>query len=259
MPKSTRKRPIPEDDPVVIAAKVNRSGTIRNGLIAGTVTLLVAIIGITNRFCDQQTKPEPEREKLVIKVLDNVTGKGISGAKVSLEGSDVPALNTTDSNGIISFPISGPKKELRIRVEAEGYEKDFNLRISPSHISGTQEIRLRPLSLSSPVDKATLATQPPSPAAREKSLPTRIPQKPEGNRLVIRGMVMDETGATLPGVRITIAGHGSATTDASGNFQIQVAVSRGRLIDLNITKEGYRTKTIAEQASDDTIKIVLRR
>jgi hypothetical protein len=70
---------------------------------------------------------------------------------------------------------------------------------------------------------------------------------------------MDEAGTALPGARVTIAGQGSTTTDASGNFQIPVAVARGRLIDLNIAKEGYRTKTLEEQASDDAIKIVLRR
>src|SRR5262245_26972886 len=129
MPKTSRKPLKPENDPGIIAAWINRGGTIRNGLIAGAAAVLVAVIGLTNRSCDQ--RPKPEQEKLVIKVMDKATGKNIVGAKVSLEGSDVPPVNTTDSNGIISFYVGDPKKELRIRIDADGYEKDYNLRITP--------------------------------------------------------------------------------------------------------------------------------
>jgi hypothetical protein len=256
MPKTTRKPRNPQDDPAVIAAQVNRSATIRNGLIAGAFAVLVAIIGLTNRACDQQTKPPTDKEKLVIKVLDKATGKSIGGAKVSLESSDVPPVNTTDSNGVISFPISDPKKELRIRVEADGYEKDFNLRITPANITGTQEIRLTPLASPSP---AATATQTPSPIPPTGVTPGATPVAQGSNRLVIRGQVIDETKAAIPGARVTVAGYGAVTTDAAGNFQIPVAVARGQYIDLNIAKEGFRTRTLQEQASDDTIKIVLRR
>jgi hypothetical protein len=253
MPKSTKKPQNLQEDPAVIAAKVNRSGTIRNGLIAGAAAVLVAIIGLMNRSCDQPAN----KEKLVIKVLDKKTGNSIGGAKISLEGNDIPPINTTDSNGIISFPISDPKKELRIRIEADGYEKDFNLRITPANIMGVQEVRLTPVPVASPTATAPVAGLSPTPAA--KPTPPTIPINPGNNRLFIRGMVMDESGATLSGVRITIAGQGAATTDAAGNFQIPVAVARGRLIDLNISKEGFRTKTLEEPASEDPIKIVLRR
>ena len=259
MPKTTRKPRNPQDDPAVIAAKVNRSGTIRNGIIAGAFAVLVAIIGLSNKSCDQETKPPGGKEKLVIKVLDKATGKSIGGAKVSLESSDVPPVNTTDSNGVISFPISDPKKELRIRVEADGYEKDFNLRITPANITGTQEIRLAPLASPSPTVTAAIATPTPNPIPPTNSTPGATPVAQGSNRLIIRGRVMDETGAAIPGARVTIGGYGAVTTDASGNFQIPVAVARARLIDLNIAKEGFRTRTLQEQASEDTIKIVLRR
>jgi hypothetical protein len=219
--------------------------------IAAAAAVLVAIVGLTNRFCDQQTKPGSDKEKLVIKVLDKSTGRSVGGAKVSLESGDVPPVNTTDSNGVISFPISNPNKELRIRIEADGYEKDFNLRITPASIIGTQEVRLTPLASPSPAVTATITTQPLN--------PTPIPNKPESYRMVIRGLVMDETGIPLAGARVAIAGHGSATTDASGNFQIAIAAVRGRMIYLNVAKEGYRTKTLEEQASDDAIQILLRR
>jgi hypothetical protein len=259
MPKSTKKSRNPDDDPAVLAARINRSGTIRNGFIAAAAGVLVAIVGLTNRFCDQQPKPGSDKEKLVIKVLDKTTGRSIGGAKVSLEGGDVPPVNTTDSNGVISFPISNPKKELRIRIDADGYEKDFNLRITPASIIGTPEVRLTPLASPSPGATAAITTQPFNPAPHRSPFPTRVPIKSESNRLVIRGLVMDEAGATLPGARVAIAGHGSTTTDASGNFQIAITGVSGRTIYLNVAKEGYRTRTLEEQASDDAIQIVLRR
>lgn len=253
MPKSTRKPQNPENDPAILAAKINRSGIIRNGFIAGAFTVLVAIVGLTNRSCDQQPQPDPDKKKLVIKVLSKTPDRSISGAKVSLEGGDVPSLDTTDSNGVISFSISNPKKEMRIRVEANGYE-NFNLRIIPANIIGTQEVQLTPLASPSPAITAAITTQPPKPAPHRGPLPPLIPKK-----LEIRGLVMDEAGGKLPGVRVTIAGQGSTTTDADGNFLIPVAIARGRMIDLNIAKEGYRTKTLGEQASEEAIKIVLRR
>jgi hypothetical protein len=62
MPKSTNKPRNPDDDPTVLAARINRSGTIRNGFIAAAAAVLVSILGLTNRFCDQQPKPEPDLE-----------------------------------------------------------------------------------------------------------------------------------------------------------------------------------------------------
>jgi hypothetical protein len=258
MPKSTKKPRNLEDDPAVLAARINRSGTIRNGFIAGVAALLVAIVGLTNRFCDQQPKPEPDKEKLVIKVLDKTTGRSIGGAKVSLESGDVPPVNTTDSNGVISFPISNPKKELRIRIDADGYEKDFNLRITPASIIGTQEVRLTPLVTSSSSPTAMGPTTP-LPAPQTKSSPSFTSARPGGAQLVIRGQVIDETGAVVSGAQVIIAGYGSTVTNSSGNFHISMAVARGHLINLNVAKEGFRTKTLEEQASEDVLKILLKR
>lgn len=256
MPKSTNKPRNPDDDPAVIAARINRSGTIRNGFIAAAAAMLVAIVGLTNRFCDQQPKPISDKEKLVIKVLDKATGRSVGGAKVSLESVDVPPVNTTDSNGVISFPISNPNKELRIRIEADGYEKDFNLRVMPASIIGIQEVRLTPIASPSP-----MATGPATslPVPRTKHSPNFTSARPGGAQLVIRGQVIDETGAVIPGAQVIIAGYGSTATDTSGNFQISVAVARGRLINLNVAKEGFRTKTLEEQASEDALKILLKR
>jgi hypothetical protein len=192
MPKSTNKPRNPNDDPAVLAARINRSGTIRKGFIAGMAAVVVAIVGLMNRSCGQQSKPGIEKEKFVIKVLDKTTGKGISGAKVSLESSDVPPVDTTDSNGVISFPIGDTKKELRIRIDADGYEKDFNLRITPASIIGTQEVRLTPLATPSP---AAITAQPPDPAQHQSPSPPRIPNEQERSQMVVRGLVMDETGA----------------------------------------------------------------
>jgi hypothetical protein len=71
--------------------------------------------------------------------------------------------------------------------------------------------------------------------------------------------VIDETGAVVPGAQVIIAGYGSTVTDSSGNFRISVTVARGGLINLNVAKEGFRTKTLEEQASEDVLKILLKR
>jgi hypothetical protein len=58
MPKSTNKPRNPDHGPAVLAARIKGSGTNRNGFIAAAAAVLVAIVGLTNRFCDQQRDKE---------------------------------------------------------------------------------------------------------------------------------------------------------------------------------------------------------
>jgi hypothetical protein len=82
-----------------------------------------------------------DKGRFIIKVLDEKTDTAIGGAKVSLEARGLSAVDTTDSEGVVSFPVVDPTKELRVRVEASGYEPGFNLRVTPSDIAGAQEVQ----------------------------------------------------------------------------------------------------------------------
>ena len=62
---------------------------------------------------------------------------------MSVEGDGLPSLATTDSEGIFSFTLSDPSREIRFRVEANGFEP-FDLRIIPSKHPGTQAVPLSP-------------------------------------------------------------------------------------------------------------------
>jgi hypothetical protein len=246
MPKTTRKPQQPNDDPAVRAAFITRKGTIVTAAIAALATVIVAAIGLAGKW--NEKPPTAEKEKLIIKVLDKDTSKAVAGAKVSVEGNGVPAVNTTDSEGVITFPLADPKKELRIRGEASGYESNYNLRVTPANIEGAQEIRLTPIRILSPSPSPQILIVPPGLA----SAPNRS--------VVVRGQVVDESGAGIPGARVTLAGHGpSVLTNESGNFEMPAAVAIGKTIDLRVEKEGFRTRTQEHIAGEHRASITLRK
>lgn len=214
-------------------------------MIAAAGAVLVAIISLAGKsWRENSLSPTTNKDKLTVKVFDEKNGKGIGNAKIFLEGSGVSISGTTDDNGIFHYN-SDPKKELRLWVEAIGYGNS-NQRFTPADIASAKDISLTPLPQPSPT--ATRIIPAPSSSI-----------VPSGNRrLIVRGQVMDETGA-VPGARVTIAGYGSATTDESGNFKIAISIAKGRAIDLHVAKEGYKTRTQEEVASDDSITILLRR
>jgi hypothetical protein len=246
-----RKAKGAEVDPAVQATNTtSRRGLI--GIISAAVIAVVGTIsaaGINN--CGNIFRPGPSLSPTPVvfigRIIDEKTEAKIRGAKVSLEGESVPSVAYSDSEGIFSFPVTDPDKEMRLRIEANQYE-NYDLRTTPAKNQGVQDVRLTPKTEKQPSQKpgATL------PSMREKMSGGESLQR-------IRGQVIDEMGAVVPDARVTIAGYGSAVTDASGNFQISVAVARGRSINLNVAKEGFRTKTLEEQASEDALKILLRR
>ena len=57
----------------------------------------------------------------------------------------------------------------------------------------------------------------------------------------LKGVVIDETGESLPGVSILVKGtHRGSTTDVNGNFDIQVSVGE----TLVFSYVGYTTKSV---------------
>lgn len=110
------------------------------------VPIVVALIGaiaiVFAAWWQDHSKPTPDKDKYIGRVTDSRTGDRIRGAKVSLEGKDVPPVIYTDSEGVFSFPLKKGADEVRVSVEANGYEK-FDLRVSPTANSGMEDIRLR--------------------------------------------------------------------------------------------------------------------
>jgi hypothetical protein len=91
--------------------------------------------------------PLTEAHTFVGKVSDATTTKGIRGAKVSLVfPGKIPPVAITDSEGAFSFPISPGLHEIRVLVEAEGYNL-FDRRIDISTKSEPEDIRLIPINV----------------------------------------------------------------------------------------------------------------
>ena len=245
------------DDTTVKVAETTSRRTLIGIIITAVMAAVATIFAAGINKCANPPQPGPSSQTFIGRIIDKNTEERIRGAKVSLEGESVPSVAYSDSEGVFSFPVNDPNKEIHLRIEANKYE-NFDLRITPAKNQVIQDVRLT-TKTDKTAELSGITRQTSNPAPHRSPLPTPITNKPESNLLVIRGLVMDETGTTLPGARVTIAGHGSATTDASGNFQIAIAAVRGRMIYLNVAKEGYITKTLEEQASDDAIQILLRR
>jgi hypothetical protein len=132
-----------DEHPSVRAARITGASAKRAAFIAAIAAILAAIVGGFWLWLSKTSTSSVEKKKFVARVSDIATGRVIRGAKVSIEGLDVPTVLFTDSEGVFSFLLSDLKKETRIRVEATGYE-DYDLRVAPTENIGNQEIRLQP-------------------------------------------------------------------------------------------------------------------
>lgn len=170
MPKKPTQTRNPENEPTVRAAHITAAGAEesarigasagkRNAIIAATGVVLVALISAVANWI-LKMPPSVDKNKFVGRVTEKATGKNIRGAKVSLEGSDVPPVTFTDSEGVFSFPLNDPSKEVRIRVEVVGYE-GYDRRVIPAENPGIHEIRLEPLKTTSASSSPSVSRQPP--------------------------------------------------------------------------------------------------
>jgi|GEM_PF-3066794 len=140
---------------------------------------------------------------------DNPTNK-IGNAKVSLESNGPPTLTTTDSEGIFSVQIGDPAREIRVRIEAAGFEA-FDLRIVPSRAEGVQIFPLRPLS--------ELVSE-------------------------LSGYVLDDKENPIAGARVSVDDITTVTsvvTASDGSFWLKnIPKKYGDLVRVKVTKEGYQ-------------------
>jgi Carboxypeptidase regulatory-like domain len=78
----------------------------------------------------------------------------------------------------------------------------------------------------------------------------------------VHGRVEDEEGKPIKGADVSVVASGavagSATTNDSGMFQIQVNIAKGEPIDLHVKREGFQTITQGHIAGSHRATIVLR-
>lgn len=109
-----------------------------------TATILAALIAasavITVGYW--QYRPMETLKEYRGRVVDTKTGKVIQRAKIILESQDTPTIIYSDSEGIFSFPLKTWSKQIRIRVEANGY-KTYDRFVNPSNSLNIEEIQVQ--------------------------------------------------------------------------------------------------------------------
>ncbi|NET60334.1 MAG: hypothetical protein F6K47_30585 [Symploca sp. SIO2E6] len=100
----------------------------------------VVLVGYWQYFHKNNTR------EFVGRVVESGSETRIRGAKITLEEQSAPPIMYTDSEGTFSFPIKSSSSAIRVRVEADGYEK-FDRLITPSSKTGLEEIKLTPIEL----------------------------------------------------------------------------------------------------------------
>jgi hypothetical protein len=203
MPKDSKKTSV---DPTLQAANTTSRRTLI-GVIFTAVLAALAVIAaaVINKGCGANPTPP----HFIGRTIDEKTEARIRNAKVSLESESVPSVAYTDSEGIFSFPLSDPNKEIRMRIEADAYE-NFDLRVTPSKNQGIQDVRL-------------------------------IMKKEKTAEL--SGTVLDREERPLQGVQVTlddIIGMKPVETSSDGIFRItDIPRKYGEMVRLRVVKEGY--------------------
>jgi hypothetical protein len=207
MPKKVHP---PPDDSAVKAAEIASRRGFKGVIIAGFIAALAAIsVAIINN-CGNLFKPTPSPLSFTGRAINRNSEERIRGAKVSLEGDGIPAVAYTDSEGIFSFRLEDPNKEIHLRIEANQYD-NFDLRVTPAKNQGIQEIRLTPQT---------------------------------ETRAELSGTVYDANNNRLQGAQVTlddIPGMAPVETSSDGVFIIkEIPRKYGEGVRIRVSKDGYQ-------------------
>jgi hypothetical protein len=228
------KRKQPENDPAVKAAEITSRRTLVGVMITAVVAAAATIsAAVISKGCGPSTGPSPSPTPLsfIGRVTDKNTEAKIRGAKVSLEEGSAPPLAYTDSEGIFTFPLNDPNKELRLRIEADRYE-NYDLRVTPAKNQGIQDVRL------------TLKAE----------------DSPQ-----LSGTVVDHRDRPIQGAKVTIddiPGMKPVETSSDGIFILKdIPRKDGDGVRLRIIKEGYRPNPFTEDVvlGKAPPRVILRR
>lgn len=142
----------------IVTATITTSGGIIKEIISANATIITAgatIItagaaivtagsAITVGFWQYGQKNESNVKEFKGRVSDARDGRAIRNVKVSLEGSGVPPVVHSDSEGVFMFPLEKPNTQVRVLIELDNYDK-YNRFISTASNTGIAEIKLDPI------------------------------------------------------------------------------------------------------------------
>jgi len=147
------------------------------------------------------------------RIINKNTEEKVRGAKVSLEGESVPSVAYSDSEGVFSFPVNDPNKEIHLRIEADQYE-NFDLRVTPAKNQVIQDVRLTPKT-----DKTA----------------------------DLSGIVLDSNDGPIQEATVTlddVLGMRPVETDGDGKFTLKdIPRKYGEMVRVRVVKEGYEPHT----------------
>jgi hypothetical protein len=161
---------------------------------------LVIIAVATTPSCPGSRPVTNRKVEFTGRVINAVNERPIRRAKVVLEAHGVPPIIYTDSEGIFSFTLEDVNDviRIRVRVEAEGYQKfDRNVSLSSAG-KPIEDIRLEPAGGAAPTGKSS----PPTVNTPPTGTGTSPPDRDRASDQPITYQEVDGIGVTLLGGRI---------------------------------------------------------
>lgn len=212
-----------EADELIKMTQDSRGKSVPNGRTKDTqpwykrTVVIVALIGALGTLAGTiykvglpQITDGPSQNVAVRGRVSDTQGRALGGAKVSVEGKGLPPLIYTDSEGVFTVELPSDVKEVKIRVEAEGYDL-YNRRVSLSAKNELEEIRLKRHEIE---EKAELS-----------------------------GTVVDGNKRPLQGARVTLddfPGMTPVETSSDGVFNLRDITKRyGQGVRVRVVMEGY--------------------
>jgi hypothetical protein len=216
-------------DPVVQAAGITSRRTLIGVIITAVLTAVATISAAGINKCATAPQPGPSSQTFTGRIINKNTEEKVRRAKVSLESEGVPPVKYSDEEGVFSFPLNDPNKEIRLRIEADQYD-NFVLLVTPAKNPGIQDVRLTP----------------------------KADEKPE-----LSGIVFDSNDSPIQEAKVTldnVPGMRPVETDSYGQFTLKdVPIKRGERVRVRVIKEGYQRHTEDVVIGATPPKIILKR
>lgn len=155
---------------------------------------------------------------LIGQVVD-VSGKGISGAKVWIIGSEGEFTNTTTTNATGYYALNRPSGNYTIMAELSGY----------SFTSSTARVQNDTIFIAQNITGYPASTMPIAPAAPEAFSQYGLPYASAATGWV-QGRIADRSGAGIPYASIMVDGlPTSEITDEQGNYRLALSPGMHRI------------------------------
>lgn len=139
------------------------------------VAALAALATIMAAYFQFAPKPPGNQRQFTGRVSDVRTEKPIRKAKVTLEVQGAPPVIYTDSEGIFSFPLKSGLNELRLRVEAAGYQNyDRRVNLAAKAEGEIEDIRIEPIVAVVSAPTPRFSPRPTTPPASPQTPPQRL-------------------------------------------------------------------------------------